>query len=673
MRPAPLPTSLTRPQRDALARAGIENGDDLVRWVATQLADLMRAQNQRLRPTPTNAAQWLADLVGRTEQTPVEHIDPIVLDGWETEASFTIYFLRRDDPGGGSAQILAMRNEHEDQEKTWTTWDCSPVGPWMTGQLGGQPALEPEEPAPGPAPAPAPGSPGSTCSDHRSSPDNRDRRPPMTPAKTPTKTPAETPAYRTYDGTSNGGRNLGRTGTPLLDLDLPPTPFDPDRLPNPRVVSTRICRSDVVTCDPYNRSDFMWAWGQFLDHELDLIDEGGDIVPVRVPEDDPRIEFRDTQMTFSRSARDRAGGLPNLHTAYVDASNVYGTTAEQAEELRTLQDGYLKTSEGRNGEPLLPVEGSQFVAGDRRANENCVLIGLHTIWVREHNRLCDVLAAGHGITDDEELYQMARKLVGAQMQVITYEEFVPALLGPDALAPWSGFRRDIDPGVSSLFATAAYRLGHAMVPSHLDLGPDGDPLPLRDAFFAPGLVLNAGIEPFLRSLAHRPMGQIDTIITEGLREHLFPNEHGLELRDLATLNIQRGRDHELPSYDRVRHRFGLSPISSFNQLTDDADLAADLTGLYGHPDHCDIWVAALTEQPQGHRRVGDLLWAILADQFTRLRDGDYYWWENDPHLQPSFRSWVAKRRLTDVLRENTDFERPHEVFPDDVFWVGPTG
>lgn len=67
-----------------------------------------------------------------------------------------------------------------------------------------------------------------------------------------------------------------------------------------------------------------------------------------------------------------------------------------------------------------------FVAGDIRAAEQPGLTSLHTLFMREHNRLCDVLSQ-QGLTDDEEIYQIARKWVGGMIQSITYHEFLPAL------------------------------------------------------------------------------------------------------------------------------------------------------------------------------------------------------------------------------------------------------
>ena len=87
-----------------------------------------------------------------------------------------------------------------------------------------------------------------------------------------------------------------------------------------------------------------------------------------------------------------------------------------------------------------------FLAGDVRANEQVGLTALHVLFVREHNRWVSILAGEHPDWNGEQLYQEARRLVGAEMQVITYREFIPALLGPDALPPYNGYNPAVATG-----------------------------------------------------------------------------------------------------------------------------------------------------------------------------------------------------------------------------------
>lgn len=70
-----------------------------------------------------------------------------------------------------------------------------------------------------------------------------------------------------------------------------------------------------------------------------------------------------------------------------------------------------------------------FLAGDQRVNENVGVAAVHTLWLREHNRLAEELANLNPQWEDETLYQEARRVVIAEIQHITYNEYLPMVLG----------------------------------------------------------------------------------------------------------------------------------------------------------------------------------------------------------------------------------------------------
>ena len=182
---------------------------------------------------------------------------------------------------------------------------------------------------------------------------------------------------------------------------------------------------------------------------------------------------------------------------------------------------------------------------------------MHTLFVREHNRL--VLELRKLKLPEETRYQVARAIVGAELQAITYREFLPLLLGKNTLARYRGYDPSVNAGIANIFSTGAYRFGHTMVPSQLlRLNRKGRPikeghLPVREAFFNPQLILDHGIEPILRGLATQRAEAVDNFIVNDLRNFLFgpPGAGGF---DLSALNIQRGRDHGLPSYNDSREQ-----------------------------------------------------------------------------------------------------------------------
>jgi hypothetical protein len=152
----------------------------------------------------------------------------------------------------------------------------------------------------------------------------------------------------------------------------------------------------------------------------------------------------------------------NVMTAFLDGSMVYGSDSTRAAALREFVGGRLKTSSGNllpfntgglsnaNDAHIFP-DNQLFLAGDVRANENSELTSLHTLFMREHNRLAAIIVSQHPTWNDEQVYQQARRLVIGEIQQITYNEFLPALLGPGALAPYSGYKPNVNPGISTEF------------------------------------------------------------------------------------------------------------------------------------------------------------------------------------------------------------------------------
>ena len=224
---------------------------------------------------------------------------------------------------------------------------------------------------------------------------------------------------------------------------------DEDRA-NPRSISNALAAQSGSIPAKRNLSDFVWQWGQFLDHDIDLTHAGSEFgtAPIKVlNENDPLYPLIPlTRSEFDQNSSSPARQQINAITAWIDASNVYGSDQETADSLRTFEGGKLQTS--ANGLLLHTNENGSFLAGDVRVNEQVGLIAMHTLFVREHNRLADLIARQDRRLNDEQIYQLARKIVGAEMQIITYKEFLPALLGWYAPSPYGG--RKYNPGCGPL-------------------------------------------------------------------------------------------------------------------------------------------------------------------------------------------------------------------------------
>jgi peroxidase len=491
-------------------------------------------------------------------------------------------------------------------------------------------------------------------------------------------------SFRTIDGWDNNPAHpdWGSAGTNLLRIapaeysDGMYTPAGYER-PCPRVISNAIvAHPDEETKSDRLLSAFIYAWGQFIDHDLDLTSAA---VPktaynIAVPMGDPHFDpyYTGTQLIYlSRSHFDPNTGIDNPRqqvneiTSFLDGSMIYGSDAIRAAALRTFSGGLLKTSAGN----LLPFntlglpnandthrfpDDQLFLAGDVRANENIELTSLHTLFVREHNRLAGQIATATPSLGDEQIYQLARRYVIGEIESITYNEWLPALLGR-SLGPYTGYHAWVNPGIANEFSAAAFRVGHSMVGDDVEfLDDDGEEvreeLPLKDAFFNPAVVSETGIDPILKYLASDKSEEIDTFIVDGLRNFLFgpPGAGGF---DLASLNIQRGRDHGLADYNTARAAYGLPRVHSFADITSDTALQQNLQELYGTVNNIDLWVGGLAEDHVRGGSLGPTFTRIIADQFQRLRSGDRFWYERE--FSGAQLAELEGTTLAGLIRRNT--------------------
>lgn len=364
-------------------------------------------------------------------------------------------------------------------------------------------------------------------------------------------------------------------------------------------------------------------------------------------------------------------------SAFIDGSMIYGSDSTRANALRSFRGGALKTSVGNlpplnadglenaNDAHLFP-DADLFLAGDVRANENLELTSIHALFVREHNQLAAAIAAANPRMNDEQIYQSARKTVIAEVQAITWREFLPALIGADALRPYAGYNPQVNAGLATEFSTAAFRVGHTMINDDVefmdnDAAEIRDGLPLAFAFFNPQPLKEVGPDPVLKYLATDVAREVDNQLVDGLRDFLFgpPGAGGL---DLASLNIQRGRDHGIADYNTVRRAYGLPVVTGFHQITSNPVLQDKLRVLYGDVDALDLWVAGLAEDHQPGSSVGETFQRIIANQFERSRDGDRFWYErvfSGRQLEV-----IHGTRLSDLIRRNTGITK----LQDNVFF-----
>lgn len=505
--------------------------------------------------------------------------------------------------------------------------------------------------------------------------------------------------YRTFDGSDNNLSVPEMNESETVLIRIMPSDYGNvsntlagDSRSSPRAISNTVNAQIESRFNPAFASDFLWQWGQFIDHDLVLSDgvDPAEPADIAIPSGDAWFDPPGTgarTLPLNRSIYDPGTGTASANprqqlneiTGWIDASNVYGSDVDRATALRTNDGtGTLRTSAGN----LLPFNewglsnaggpGTElFVAGDVRANEQIGLTAMHTLFVREHNRLSEEIATRNPGLSGDGIYRRARRIVSAQMQVITYEEFLPVLLGPNALRPYQGYDETIDAGIANIFSAAAFRLGHTMLGALiLRLDEQGNEvaaghLPLREAFFSPWTLIDeGGIEPILRGLASQVCQRIDVHVVDEVRNFLF-GEPGSGGFDLAAIDIQRGRDHGLPDYNTARQALGLPPKTAFAEITASPEIQDRLAAAYGTVDDMDVWVVGLAEDPVPGSALGELFHIIVAEQFEALRDGDRFWYERSLY-RDELRE-VAGTKLADIIRRNTSIG---DEIDDNVFIVG---
>jgi hypothetical protein len=450
-------------------------------------------------------------------------------------------------------------------------------------------------------------------------------------------------------------------------------------LPNARTVSNLIVWDQVNggnTPDPTGYSGFMYAWGQFLTHELAAERTGGANIDVIVPVGDTNLTpGSHIPVTRARVAPETGtNGIVatfiNDVTGWIDGSVIYGIAyppgvvpASGFANPISLREGGSTATTGKlltssNGQ-YPAIVNNNFLLGDPRGTENPDLTSIQTLMVREHNWHATRLAQLHPDWTGEQIYQRARSIVIAEEQVITYNEWLPKVVGATAIPAYTGFKPDTDASIKIEFAAAALRFGHSIVSGAQDrvdeFGNITESVTLGQAFFLTPTQYerNGGANGFLRKLASDISNKLDVYIIEDLRNLLNDPPAAL---DLAATNIQRGRDLGLPSLNQMRTALGLPLYTAFNQITTDATVAHALEVAYIDINKIDLWVGGLAEDRVLGAMVGSTFQAILVDQFVRTRDGDNQWFENQPWATSDL-EWLRATTLSDIILRNTDTVR----------------
>ncbi|XP_078588034.1 chorion peroxidase-like [Branchiostoma floridae x Branchiostoma japonicum] len=315
-------------------------------------------------------------------------------------------------------------------------------------------------------------------------------------------------------------------------------------------------------------------------------------------------------------------------------------------------------------------------AGDVRVNEQPGLTSMHTVFLREHNRIARQLSTLNPLWNEDRVFLETRKIIGALMQKIVYGEDLPNVLGPDAMAKFNlsltengfyhGYDENANPTISNAFSTAAYRFGHSLVDEKFtratpDYAPGAKcPIQLAMSFFNPSHIFDndqGGPDSIIRGLVSQASGLFDRFMVSDLTKHLFADPPGSVGLDLAALNIQRGRDHGLPGYNAWRERCGLSRAHGFDDLEaeiPDWVTRHRLSSVYTDVDDIDLFAGGLAEKSVPGGVVGPTFACLIGLQFQELRVGDRFWFENSGQFTTDQLAEIKNTTLARILCDNTD-------------------
>jgi hypothetical protein len=475
--------------------------------------------------------------------------------------------------------------------------------------------------------------------------------------------------------------------------------------PNPRTVSRELLTRDrFIPATTLNM--LAAAWLQFMIHDWFSHGKNEKERPWEIPlaDDDPWPEH---PMRILRTRADptrspEEANLPptyaNTETHWWDASQIYGTTEEFQRRIRTGTDGKLIM--GPDGLiPLDPTSLTQLagVAG----NWWIGLAILHTVFMREHNAICDRLRAEYPSWSDEELFQRARLVLAALLAKIHTVEWTPAILGNPTMqiamrANWWGIAtervsrlvgrlsdsevisgipggpKDHDGVPYSLTEefVAVYRM-HPLIPDDFSFRSAADDHLLQERSFAE--VADKRAQELLQQVAMTDLlYSFGTSHPGAITLHNYPRflqrreEPDGSIIDLASIDILRSRERGVPRYNTFRELLHLPRVTSFEELTDNREWAEQLRRVYNNDINLvDVTVGLYAETPPPGFGFSDTAFRIFILMASRrLRSDRFFTTDFTPRVYTQAGiDWIADNDMTTVLLRHYPALRPalHDV------------
>ncbi len=513
---------------------------------------------------------------------------------------------------------------------------------------------------------------------------------------------------------SNPGARFGRN-IPLSEVDpardgglLDPSP----RLVSNRLLARQKLSGGKDDFKPATILNLLAAaWIQFQTHDWfnhgtpRPIDDDPFDVPIPPGDSWPgKMLVRRTRPDPTRKPGDGAGPVTyaNAETHWWDSSQIYGDSPQAGKAYRFGKEGKLKVDPKTK---LIPVDPTGVEITGLTSNWWLGLSLLHNLFTLEHNAICDHLVQAFpewkdNENPDEQIFRVARLVNNALMAKIHTVDWTPAILTHPALqvgmnANWWGLagervkkylgRISTSEAISGIPGSAAnhhgadyclteeftavYRL-HPLLPNDIQIlsaadgqrgrvlkfesddphdpdvivGPNAMANATRDGTTMADLVYTFGVHnPGAVTLRNFPNWM------RRLRRRKGPQVE--ELVDLATIDILRDRERGVPRYNRFRELFHKPRIRSFEQMTEDPELARELRDIYGHPDKVDLMVGMYAETPPEGFGFSDTAFRVFILMASRRLKSDRFITQDYTaavYTQPGI-DWIENNNMTTVL------------------------
>jgi hypothetical protein len=524
--------------------------------------------------------------------------------------------------------------------------------------------------------------------------------------------------FRTADGSWNNltDPKEGAAGTRFLrNVDLSVTCPETDETdpqlfkPNPREISRKLLARPIgpdgrSQMEPVEFLNLLAAsWIQFMNH--DWINHGDTdpdaFIRVELPSGDPaRDRYRQTELAIGSTQPDptrKARGEPactssiNEVTHWWDGSQIYGSDQDTQNRLRSHDMGKMKLRD----DGTLPVErGTEVEDAGFRRNWWIGLTMLHTLFVREHNAICDMLYDAYPAWDDNRLFNVARLINAGVMAKIHSVEWTPAILPNQTLeiglnSNWYGLltyrmrKRKARETLSkvnirnpelggivgnpinrhhSVFGlteefTEVYRL-HSLLPETLQLRLRGQKniaeevsLPATRQHGSVEITKRYAMSDLFYSFGNQHPGAL--VLNNFPRFMQELSVPGNAFLDMGTVDIVRARERGVPRYNEFRRQLGLTEIQSFDDLTDDAGVRAKLRSVYGdNVEDLDLLIGTLSEnhRPTGFG-FGETVFQIFIVSASRRLQADRFYTDcyNEEVYTPEGLRWIDQTDLKTVI------------------------